>query len=486
MALFLSVIWALAAGANFAHAASDQASVKRGEPQREGRAWVEHADCSAPARDGGRLVLRADFGSITVRPGQSGRVGCQVRLQAYTPGAPEANRYFRSLELSLRTAEGTIYLTSRSASERHRGMNLSAEFFITVPPRFNLDLETRGGDIAVERLGGELRASTAGGDIRAGDLTGPVKVETAGGNIALGNMGQRLEASTAGGNIRVGNVKGNASLDTSGGEIAAGLIEGTVTAQTAGGDIALRGATGSVVAETAGGQIQIGDCGSSVHAQTAGGNIRLQGARGIVKVETAGGSIDMFQLQSAVRAATAAGRILAEISASRQTFANSNLQTSVGDVQVFLPVDLPLNINAVIDEAAGHKIISDFPLTVQGVPQGEDDQDFGTRTVRGKCALNGGGKELVIHTVMGNIEIHKLDSAALNQLKTRQAAYWSNWQLRENKRVEQELQRVGRKLQLQMERQQREIQLQMDRQQRKMQLQEQEIQKRMQEDDDED
>jgi hypothetical protein len=137
----------------------------------------------------------------------------------------------------------------------------------------------------------------------------------------------------------------------------------------------------------------------------------------------------------------------------------------VGDVQVFIPVDLPLNIEAVIDEAAGHKVLSDFPLTVNGTRRGEDEEDFGPRTVRAKGALNGGGKELVIHTVTGNIEIHKLDSGALNELKTRQQAYWSNWQSRENTRLDQELRKVQRKVQLQMERQQREL----ERQQRELQ-----------------
>jgi hypothetical protein len=465
-----TVLLSFTAGASCALDASDQAHVKRGEPQREGHVWVEHADCSVPVRDGGRLVVRADFGSVTVRPGRSGHMDCQVRLQADTADASEASRHFRSLDLSVRSSEGTVYLTGRSVSERHHPMELIAEFILSVPPRFNLDLQTEAGDVAVDRLEGELRATTAGGDIRTGDIAGPVRVETAGGNISLGNIGQRLEASTAGGNIRVAAVKGNASLETSGGEIAAGLIGGGVTAQTAGGDIVLRGATGAVVAETAGGQIQIGDCGSSVHAETAGGNIRLQGARGIVRVQTAAGSIDMFQLQSAVLASTASGRILAEINANRQSFANSNLDTAVGDVQVFLPTNLPLDIEAVIDEAAGHRIFSDFPLTVQGGPP-DDDQDFGMRTVRGKTALNGGGKALVIHTVMGNIEIRKLDSSTLNHLKTRQQEYWNGWQQREKNRVEQEVLKLQRRLQ---------------RQQRDFERQEQEIRKRIEPPDDDD
>lgn len=433
-------------------AAADQGSVRRGEPQREGRVWVQHADCSVPVRQGGRLVLRTDFGTILVRTGPNDRMNCQVRLEAYTGSASDARRTLQTFELSVRPSDGSAYVVGK-ATERHHSMRMNAEFLIAVPLRFNLDMQTQGGDIDVERLQGELRAQTAGGDVRTGEVTGAVRVETQGGSIALGNIGQRLDATTAGGSIRVGDVKGDAALDTSGGEIFAGLISGTIKAETAGGDIVLRGATGPVDAQTAGGQIQIGNCGASVRAETAGGNIRLEGARGLVKAETAGGSIDLFRMQSAVRAANAAGPILAEFSANRQTFAPSHLETSVGDVRVFLPPDLPLDIVAVIDEAAGHKIFSEFPLTVHG--QGEEQ--FGSGTVRGRCALNGGGKELSIHTVTGNIEIRKLDSQILNQIRERQELFWNAWQQREQHRMEEQLRQVQQKVEEMMRRQQQEF-----------------------------
>jgi DUF4097 and DUF4098 domain-containing protein YvlB len=452
-ALWLALLAGLVASSGPVLGASDQAFVKRGEPQREGRQlWTERAQCGAPAHDGGRLILRTDFGSILVKTGQNDRLGCQVRLQAYTADAAEARRYFGSFELTLRSADGTSYLTGKSVHERHRSLRMNAEFLIVVPAEFNLDMETQAGDVDVERLEGELRARTAGGDIRTGDVSGPVKVGTAGGSIALGNIGQRLEASTAGGNIRVGSVRGNANLDTDGGEIVAGRIEGEVRARTAGGDIVLRGASGPVIAQTAGGQIQIGDCGGTVRAETDGGNIRLAGARGMVNAESAGGSIHLFRLQSAVRANTAAGPILAEINANRESFAPSHLGTAVGDVMVFLPPDLPLNIEAVIDEAAGHKIFSEFPLTIQG------QREFWTGTVHARCALNGGGKQLAIHAAAGNIEIRKLDSQVLDPFRQRQQQYWRSLDTREQLQTREMVRKLQRAVEEELRRSQREMQ----------------------------
>lgn len=404
--------------------AADQAYVKRGEPHREGRAWVERADCGGAVQPGARLVLRADFGSITVRPGPGDRVECHMLLRVFRPSEDEALRVFRRVELSVRTIEGGgLLVAEKFPMEHQRSVWTSVQFDFTVPERFNLDLETKGGDVSVGNLNGELRASTAGGDIQTGDITGPVRVDTAGGDIVLGNMGRQVVAQTAGGSIRANNINGDATLETSGGQIASGLIQGSVRAETSGGDIVLRGASGPVTAETAGGQIQIGQCGATIRAETAGGSIHLQGAKGGVVVETAGGSIDLFRMQSEVRAMTSAGRILAELDGNRDTFAASHLETSVGDVQVFLPPDLPINIDALIEESGGHRIVCDFPLHLTS-----DENDFHHGPKRGEGALNGGGKILRIRTVVGNIEIHKIDPKMIDQIKLRQEAFWKRWE----------------------------------------------------------
>jgi DUF4097 and DUF4098 domain-containing protein YvlB len=431
----LSILAILVASTCLALEPADQGNVKRGEPQRQGNYWEERAECSAPAREGGRLVVRADFGSINVKPGASDRVVCQVRLRIYTSEENEARRYFKDFELTLRQLEGALYLTGRLPQQRHGHMSLGAEYALTVPLRFNLDLETKGGGIEVQKLEGQLEAVTAGGGIRGGDLGGPVRVETAGGGIQLGNIAAAVEARTAGGSIRVGDVHGAAVLETSGGEIVAGMIQGTLRAQTAGGDLVLRGASGPLEARTAGGQVQIGQSGGTVIAQTAGGSIRLQGARGRVEARTAGGSIDLLQIQNAIRATTSAGAILAQMDADLKTFAASELQTSVGDIQVFLPPNLPLTVDAAIDMAAGHKIVSDFPLNIQ-----KEGERFVPTKLRGEGALNGGGQVLRLRTVAGNIEIHKLDPRTLEQFRTRQESFWKRWQEKEERHQQKQQQ----------------------------------------------
>ncbi|PYV08561.1 MAG: hypothetical protein DMG23_13270, partial [Acidobacteria bacterium] len=78
----LALILLLSAGL----AGFDQPSVKRSAVERSGRGWVQRLECSAPVREGGKLVLRAHFGSVEVKAGASDRMECkdlQERLLAY-------------------------------------------------------------------------------------------------------------------------------------------------------------------------------------------------------------------------------------------------------------------------------------------------------------------------------------------------------------------------------------------------------------------
>ena len=144
--------------------------------------------------------------------------------------------------------------------------------------------------------------------------------------------------------------------------------------------------------------------------------------------------------------------------------------TAVGDVQVFLPPDLPLNIEAVIDEAAGHRIFSEFPgLDIQGA---REPLIFGTGRVRARCALNGGGKALMIHAVTGNIEIHRLDSQVLDRIRQRQQLYWKALDVRQQRQMEEMIRRLQRgteeafrRGQQELEKQEKEIQDELRKQQ---------------------
>jgi hypothetical protein len=405
--------------------AADRPYIQRSAPQREGNIWVEQIHCTIPVAEGGHLVFRVDRGSVSVEPGPANRLLCVVRLAAYSRNLDEARRCLNQYLFKTVPIPAGVLLNGQSFCPANSG-SLGARFEIQVPLKFDLDIQTQGGNIDVATLDGKLRAETTGGDIRAGDVRGPAWVSTQEGMIHLGNIGQNVQASTAGGDIRVGRVNGRAILNTSGGEIVAGIVNGPVTAQTGAGDIILQAASGPVNVETGGGQIRLGECGNTVHAETAAGNIQVAGVRGGVNAQSAGGSINLLQAMSSVMAQTGAGYILAQIDASRNSFGPSQLDTQLGDVDVFLPPDLPVTIHAAIANAFGHQIVSDFPVKIVKQANG-----FMLGPVVGDGKLMGGGDPLDLNALMGNILIRRLNPTVAAQMKTFQEEFWARWRRNE-------------------------------------------------------
>lgn len=415
----LALMIAAIAGLCVPHIASAQGATRRRVIVRQGNAWVEHAECETTVKPGSRLILRSDTGSVHVETASGTRVACNVTLRAFTKTQADARRLLSNFKLSVRRLpDGGAFLNGTFPLRERKAF--AANYRISAPQRLSLDLETRGGDVSVPGpVQGMVHVTTAAGNIRIGPVSGSVQVATAGGNITLGNIGSGADARTAGGTIRAGNVKGNAFLESNGGGIVAGQIGGSFKAETAGGDVALKSAGGPIQAETSGGQILIGKAGGSIRAETAGGGVRVENARGNVHVESAGGSIDLFQLQGPVQAMTRQGSIVAQIAAGGKLASSSTLATSTGDVQVYLPQNMHITIDAAIQDAAGHRIISDFPVTIES-----RNNNLLRTTVRGRAVLNGGGEVLRIRSVGGNIEIYKLNKETMRKLNIQKADYW--------------------------------------------------------------
>lgn len=434
-------------------ALAQEPSIQRSAPRFIGNGWVVQAQCLIPVKPGNRLVVRAEPGTVHVNVGPDGEVRCLIDLISYQHDAQKAASCLDHYKIRAVRQGGGALIETIPACAGGSGLS-GARLNVTVPLKFNLDVKTEGGNVEVERLGGELHADTAGGNIRTGDVLGPVWVSAAGGAIRLGNIGSSVQARSDGGSIQVGNVNGGATLQTSGGGLMTGVVNGSVTAETAGGDIVMQAASGPVVVETAGGQIHLGECGSSVEAQTAGGNIQLASARGGVKADTSGGNITLLKLMGPVTAETTAGRILAQITAKRGGFGPSRLQTQVGDVDVFIPPTLPVTVNALINQAMGHRIMSDFSYAA--APEG-GRHAFGPK--RATIVLDGGGSPLNIQTAMGNIQIRKLDPASAAELEAYEQTFWKNWNWNWNDAARQqaEMFRQMQMIQRMVERQRMEI-----------------------------
>jgi len=99
------------------------------------------------------------------------------------------------------------------------------------------------------------------------------------------------------------------------------------------------------------------------------------------------------------RAATGAGGIIAKFIAGGGERNDSELETSAGDITVYLSANVNLTIRAAIEMANGHNILTDFP-EIRVVSEGET---YGPKTITAEGSVNGGGPVLKVRTTTGDI-----------------------------------------------------------------------------------
>jgi hypothetical protein len=284
--------------------------------------------------------------------------------------------------LSASTYGEVAFLRAESARKSSR---VSADFEVHVPYHTAL-----------------LKLDTDGGTVNAANISGQVDANTGGGVIQLDQIGGVVVAKSGGGNIEIGKANGDVSLETGGGNIRVVSAGGNVKASSGGGDLNI-GSGQVMVLDTGGGSIKVNKCNGQVKASTGGGNLELNDIGGPAQVETGGGAIHIGPTHGGLRAQTGAGTIIADLAASRNSFTNSRLETSVGDIIVYVPDDLGVTIRATVEVAQGRGITSDFSgLTITRAQEG-----MGPREAYAEGNLNGGGPILHVHTVSGNIEFRR-------------------------------------------------------------------------------
>ncbi len=150
---------------------------------------------------------------------------------------------------------------------------------IRVPQEFHVDLNTRGGNIDVQKLIGHVVARTSGGRIEVQQIDGNVAAETSGGRIEAKEVDGDLFASTSGGSIR------------------ASEVHGEIEAETSGGTIRVSKAASAVFARTSGGSVEVDFSGQPAgDLRTTGGSIEIEVPKGAgfhLRARTSGGQVDL-------------------------------------------------------------------------------------------------------------------------------------------------------------------------------------------------
>jgi DUF4097 and DUF4098 domain-containing protein YvlB len=365
---------------------------------REGSNWVQEMTGDLGAAKNLRVKLAA--GSVRVQGGSQAGITYVIHRKAYTSSEEKARREFDSYRINTSVKGDTAWIVAESS---RRDSKCSDDFVVNVPR--NLDfakIETGGGNVNATGIAGRAELESGGGNIHLDDIGGDVTGETGGGTIEVGSVAGNVKLETGGGNIKIASAKGEIKAESGGGNVVVlSGLRGAVL-ETGGGSIRVDKCSGPVKATTGGGSVDLGDIGGPAEIETGAGSIRLASAKGRVQAQTGGGSIQLDGATS-VQAETSAGGIIVKLLAGADRRSNSSLETSAGDITVYLANDLAISIRAEIESASGHTIRSDFSdihVSSEGGPW--------EKTVTAEGQLNGGGPVLKVRTNSGSVNFRRV------------------------------------------------------------------------------
>ncbi len=260
---------------------------------------------SFQVRPGEQLIVELDRGSIEVQTADTDSVQIEIARKAGGTQS-KAQKTLKDHEVTTTQDGGKVevraeYKGPKSSGWFGRGVELQVQCRVTVPRKFDVDLNTAGGSIKVKELTGKAQAHTSGGSLRFEKIEGPVS------------------GHTSGGSITVAAAKGKVDVKTSGGGLNLSDIEGDVNAQTSGGSINAEKLTGKSLVRTSGGSIQVADIKGAIDARTSGGSITvnmLGQPDGDCVFKTSGGSVTVVlgeKVAVDVDAQTSGGRVTSDL-----------------------------------------------------------------------------------------------------------------------------------------------------------------------------
>jgi hypothetical protein len=367
----------------------------------EGGAWGQ--EITGTLAGVKNLRVKVDMGSVVVHGGQQQGINYVVHTRAYTSSEEDARRQFGSFKISAYVRGDTAWIVGDWQGGRPR--KFSGDFAINVPREIGMvKIETQGGNVDAAGVAGRVEAESGGGSMHLDDIGGGAQAETGGGSIDVGTINGDIGLHTGGGSIEVHHANGKLIARTGGGSIE--IISATQGAsiETGGGGIEVRQCSGKVKVSTGGGSIDLGDMGGPVEVDTGGGSIHLASAKGHVEARTGGGGIELYGVPSA-RAETGAGGIVVKLVKTGAEPSSSMLETSAGDITVYIASDVAISVRASVDLGSGHHITSDFP----DIHIATEGDKWGPRTLSAEGKLNGGGPVLKVRTTTGDIFFKRLN-----------------------------------------------------------------------------
>ena len=157
----------------------------------------------------GRLTVNADIGRVDIQTHTQDSVEIIITKKSKRPSNRRLQKVLADFKVTFDVTRSDVSITGAFQRGKtywrwHPLFNLrhlDIHFLVTVPQRYNVDLNTQSGNISTDGLTGAVQAETGEGNMRFNGIKGPVSGKSGAGNITLANCQGTVDVKTSVGNI---------------------------------------------------------------------------------------------------------------------------------------------------------------------------------------------------------------------------------------------------------------------------------------------
>jgi hypothetical protein len=237
------------------------------------------------AKDG-KVEVRNVSGEIEVKTWDRNEVKIDALKVARASNIEKAKENAQRVKIEVTRENGILKIESVYPKPSIRGLNVSIDYFVTIPSAASVEARSVSGDVTMENIGGKAATETTSGDVRIDGARNGARAETTSGDVMVADIENGVYCRTASGEVEAKNVSGNAELNCVSGDVTAENIRGDIEAETVSGSVRMTGISGASVVKgktMSGSVIYEGDIDSS-------GRYSLQVHSGRVEMSIPSGS----------------------------------------------------------------------------------------------------------------------------------------------------------------------------------------------------
>ena len=401
---------------------------------------------------GGTLVLDLKTGAgVTIRGTNENRVHVEGTL---------GGRDWRNTSFTV-NGNGRDAFVTMDYLYRTRNYSSSHSMRITVPRRFNVRIQSAGGEITIRDVEGSFTGGTGGGEIDMANVRGNARLTTGGGTVTVQNSNLSGSVSTGGGGVLIQNVTGGLNGSSGTGDVlygglnarergsppgdrdvccgetvtvsggvkgdvgrgvtvnpiggvkgdvrggVTGTVAGDVTFSEANADGIRTAGDGKYYISKSGGSVSIGAAPNGATIRTGGGEIRIGKSNGDVYASTGGGDVTIASADGAVEIVTGAGDVEINVTESGHPI---KIDSGNGTITLILPRNISADLDIETAYTRNHgptRIRGDWSVSTTETDRYESIAGTPRRYVRAQQSIGGGGPRIRVKTVNGDIVLKR-------------------------------------------------------------------------------